>query len=140
MNRFKNFSESGSKTITAAVNVAGRMGHITVGSEHLLMGILASGRSDASELLAEYDINFACVYNVVLNVMGCGQNTKLTEDDFSTNAVQVLKNAYYTASAGGKSAAGVNEILHSIALQMNCMAYQILSTLTKNKADFFQLL
>ena len=58
MNRFKNFSESGSKTITAAVNVAGRMGHITVGSEHLLMGILASGRSDASELLTEYDINF----------------------------------------------------------------------------------
>ena len=138
MNRFKNFSESGSKTITAAVNVAGRMGHITVGSEHLLMGILASGRSDASELLTEYDINFACVYNVVLNVMGCGQNTKLTEDDFSANAVQVLKNAYYTASAGGKSTAGVNEILHSIALQMNCMAYQILSTLTKNKADFFE--
>ncbi|MBQ3009266.1 MAG: ATP-dependent Clp protease ATP-binding subunit, partial [Oscillospiraceae bacterium] len=138
MNRFKNFSESGSKTITAAVNVAGRMGHITVGSEHLLMGILASGRSDAGELLAEYDINFACVYNVVLNVMGCGQNTKLTEDDFSTNAVQVLKNAYNTASAGGKNAAGVNEILCSIVSQTNCMAYQILSTLTKNSTEFLE--
>ena len=137
MNRFKNFSESGSKTITAAVNIAGRMGHITVGSEHLLMGILASGRSDAGELLALYDMNFACIYNVVLNVMGCGQLTKLTEDDFSTNAVQVLKNAYNTAVAGGKSAAGVNEILCSIAANTNCMAYQILSTLTKGDSEFF---
>ncbi|MBR4035133.1 MAG: ATP-dependent Clp protease ATP-binding subunit [Oscillospiraceae bacterium] len=137
MNRFKNFSESGSKAITAAVNIAGKMGHITVGTEHLLMGILTSGKSDAADLLAEYDINFACVYNVALNVLGCGQITKLTEDDFSTNAVAALKNAWNTAIAGGKTSAGINEILCSIVTMSNCMAYQIISTLTKNNPDFY---
>lgn len=138
MNRFRNFSESGSKAITAAVNIAGRMGHITVGSEHLLMGILSGGKSDASDLLAEYDINFACVYNVAINVLGCGQQTKLTEDDFSANAVQVLKNAWYTATGGGKLSAGVNEILYSIICHTQCMARQILQTLTKGKPQFVQ--
>lgn len=137
MNRFKNFSESGSKTITAAVNIAGKMGHITVGTEHLLMGILSGGKSDATDLLAEYDINFACVYNVALNVLGCGQPTKLTDDDFSANAITVLRNAWNTALTGGKVSAGVNEILCSIISQSNCMAYQIVSTLTKANPDFY---
>ena len=73
MNRFKNFSESGSKVITAALNIAGKMGHITVGTEHLLMGILTSGKTDSADLLCQWDINFACVYNVVLNILGAGQ-------------------------------------------------------------------
>ena len=70
------------------------MGHITVGTEHLLMGILSCGKSDAADLLARYDVNFICVYNVALNVLGCGQPTKLGEEDFSTNAIDVLKDAY----------------------------------------------
>ena len=93
MNKFRNFSESGGKAITAALNIAGKMGHITVGTEHILLGILSCGKSDARDLLGRYDIDFACVYNVVLNVLGCGQPTKLGEDDFSTNALIVLKDS-----------------------------------------------
>lgn len=138
MQKFRNFSESGSRAITAAINIAGKMGHITVGTEHMLMGILSCGKSDAADLLAEYDINFACVYNVALNVLGCGQPTRLTEEDFSTNAVLVLKNAYNKATVNGKTFAGVNEILCSISSSDSCMAYQIISTLTKNSPDFYK--
>ena len=112
MNKFKNFSESGSKTIAAAINIAGKMGHITVGTEHLLMGILSCGKSDAADLLAEYEINFSCVYNVTFNILGSGQQTKLGEDDFSSNAVRVLKNACLKATQNGKASAGINEIFY----------------------------
>ena len=137
MNRFKNFSESGSKVITAALNIAGKMGHITVGTEHLLMGILTSGKTDSADLLCQWDINFACVYNVVLNILGAGQQAKLTEDDFGTNAVLVLKTACRISAQNGKLNAGANEILSAICYTQNCLAYHILTTLTKEDATFF---
>ncbi|MBP0980157.1 MAG: ATP-dependent Clp protease ATP-binding subunit [Oscillospiraceae bacterium] len=136
MNIFKNFSESGSRAIAAAINIAGKMGHITVGTEHLLMGILSCGKSDATDLLAEYEIDFSCVYNVTFNILGSGQQTKLGEDDFSSNAVQVLKNACLKAAQNGKISAGINEIFYSIATSPKCMAYQIIATLTQNSSDF----
>ena len=136
MNRFRNFSESGGKAISSALNIAGKMGHITVGTEHLLLGILSCGKSDARDLLGQYDISFDCVYNVVLNVLGCGQSTKLGEDDFSTNGLAVLKDAYSKAVQNGKSYAGVNEILYSIVTNNRCMAYQIFLTLIKDYDNF----
>ena len=137
MNKFRNFSESGGKAITAALNIAGKMGHITVGTEHILLGILSCGKSDARDLLGRYDIDFACVYNVVLNVLGCGQPTKLGEDDFSTNALMVLKDACTKALQNTKNYAGVNEMLYAMVLNHRCMAHQIFVTLLKNYDEFF---
>ncbi len=138
MHKFRNFSESGSKAITAAASIAGKMGHITVGTEHMLMGLLSCGKSDAADLLAEYDINFACVYNVAVSLLGCGQLTRLTDDDFSSNAVLVLKTAYNKAIVNGKSVAGVNEILRGITSVPGCMACQIIATLIQNPSDFYK--
>ncbi len=138
MNNFKNFSESGSKTIKAALNIAGKMGHITVGTEHLLMGVLSCGKTDAVDLLGRYDISFVCVYNVVLNVLGCGQMTKLGEDDFSTNALDVLKDAYAKSVQNGKGYAGINEILYALVSNSRCMAHQIIMTLVSSHQSFLQ--
>ena len=137
MNKFKNFSESGSKVVTAALNIAGKMGHITVGTEHLLMGILTSGKTDGADLLVQWDINFACVYNVVLNLLGAGQQSKLTEDDLGANALNVLKHACRISADNGKALAGANEILCAICATPSCMAYHILATLTRENTDFF---
>ena len=136
MYRYKNFSESGNKAITAAISIAGKMGHITVGSEHLLMGILSCGKSDAADLLSASNINFTCVYNVVVNVMGIGQTTMVSADDISTNAVDVLKKACEISVHSGRSAAGVEEILYSMMCSERCMAYQILKTLTAGYPGF----
>ncbi|MBQ8603606.1 MAG: ATP-dependent Clp protease ATP-binding subunit [Oscillospiraceae bacterium] len=136
MYKYKNFSESGNKAITAAVSIAGKMGHITVGSEHLLMGILSCGKSDAADLLAEYGINFACVYNVVVNVLGTGKNTMVTTDDISINGVDVLKQACNVSAENGRAIAGVEEILYSMIFCNKCMAYQILKNLTADRPDF----
>lgn len=136
MYKYKNFSESGNKAITAAVSIAGKMGHITVGSEHLLMGILSCGKSDASDLLSEYGINFACVYNVVLNVLGSGKTTLVTTDDISVNGLDVLKQACEIAAHSDRGSAGVEEILFSMMCCEKCMAYQILKNLTESRPGF----
>ncbi len=140
MYKFKNFSESGNKAITAAIDIAGKLGHITVGSEHLLLGILSCGKSDAADFLSEYSISFACVYNIVANVLGSGKETFLTEEDLSANALLVLQSAYTHRCGFGKSRAGTSEILLGIGRIKTCMAYQIMTTLVKEDPTFGQRL
>ena len=136
MYKFKNFSESGNKCISSSISIAGKMGHITVGTEHLLLGIISCGKSDATDLLSEYDINFSCVYNIVANLIGTGKNTFLSEEDLSANAILVLKTAYSKAIRNNKESAGVNEILYAMLSVKSCMAYQIITTLVKDTDVF----
>ena len=136
MYRFKNFSESGNKAITAAISIAGKMGHITVGTEHILMGILSCGKSDASDLLGENSVSFACVYNVAVNVLGTGSPTAVTGDDMSRNALSVLKHSYSTALKNGRTQAGTSEILYGIVENHTCMANHMLMTLVERYEDF----
>ena len=140
MYKFKNFSESGNKSITAAIAIAGKLGHITVGTEHLLLGILSSGKSDAADFLSEYGVSFACVYNIVANVLGSGKETFLSEEDLSANALLVLQSAYTHRCSFGKSRAGTSEILLGMGRIKTCMAYQILTTLVKEDPSFGQRL
>ncbi len=128
MYKYKNFNESGNKTITAAINIAGKLGHITVGTEHLLLGLLSRGKSDGADLLAGDGVNFACVYNRVSDLLGKGKPTRLTGDDFSANALQVLKNSCLLAARNGRALGGINEILRCILSQPECMAAKIMET------------
>lgn len=138
MYRFKNFSESGNKCISSSISIAGKMGHITVGTEHLLLGIMSCGKSDATDLLSEYDVSFSSVYNIVANLIGTGKNTFLSEEDLSANAILVLKAAYSIAIRNSKESAGVNEILYAIFSVKSCMAYQIMSTIVKDTDAFYK--
>ncbi len=128
MYKYKNFNESGNKTISAAINIAGKLGHITVGTEHLLLGLLSRGKSDGADLLAGDGVNFACVYNRVANLLGKGKPTRLTGDDFSANALQVLKKSCMLAARNGRALGGINEILRCMLSQPGCMAVKIMET------------
>ncbi len=132
MYRFKNFSESGNKCIDSSISIACKIGNITVGTEHLLLGIISCGKSDASALLSEYEITFSCVYNIINNIIGTGKNTFLSEEDLSANAILVLKTAYSKAIRNNKVSAGVNEILYGILSVKSCMAYKIIANLVED--------
>ena len=45
MYRFKNFQESANRSVSAGIDIAEKMGHITVGTEHILMGILSQEKN-----------------------------------------------------------------------------------------------
>ncbi len=130
MYKYKNFNESGNYVITAAVEIAGKMGHINVGTEHILMGILSGGKSDSADLLVKNGINFACVYNRVINLFGRGKTTLLTGEDLSNNALTALKDAYSHSLKNGRAQAGANEILLMILTNRQCMANRIILAIT----------
>ena len=136
MYRFKNFQESANRSVSAGIDIAEKMGHITVGTEHILLGILSQGKNDANDLLEKEDITFAAVHSAVAAVMGTGPHSSLCHEDLSINAVTVLKNANIIAQTNLKWSVDVNEILLAIIRQPDCMAKQILAMFIKDEKRF----
>ena len=136
MYRFKNFQESANRSVSAGIDIAEKLGHITVGTEHILMGILSQGKNDANDLLEKEGVSFATIHNAVAAVMGTGPHSTLTHEDLSINAVTVLKNANLIAQSNLKWSVDVNEILLAVIQQENCMAKQILSIYIKDEEAF----
>ena len=136
MYRFKNFSESANRSVSAGIDIAEKMGHITVGSEHILMGILSQGKNDVNDLMESEQIDFLTVYNAVTAVMGTGPHSSLTHEDLSINAVTVLKNANVIAQGNSRTTVDVAEIVLAIINSQDCMAKQILDMFIKNKDSF----
>ena len=136
MYRFKNFQESANRSVSAGIDIAEKMGHITVGTEHILLGILSQGKNDANDLLEKEGINFSTIHNAVVAVIGTGPHSTLSHEDLSINAVTVLKNANQIAQINMKWSVDVNEILLAVMKLENCMARQILSVYIKDEAAF----
>ncbi|MBE6887991.1 MAG: ATP-dependent Clp protease ATP-binding subunit [Ruminococcaceae bacterium] len=140
MYRFKNFTESANRSINAGIDIAEKMGHITVGSEHILMGILSQGKNDVNDLMEQENISFSAIYNAVAAVMGTGPHSSLTHEDLSLNAVTVLKNANTIAQGNLKWTVDVAEILLAVMNREKCMAKQILEMFIEDKKLFCEQL
>ncbi len=132
MYKFKNFSQGANKSINSAIEISGKLGHITVGTEHLLLGILAQGKTDISDVLQRYSTDFNKIYSLTSTVLGSGMGGSLTSDDLSSNAVEVLRTSYRIAIRIGKAQAGINELFQAILMQKNCMAYRLLMSVIEN--------
>lgn len=126
MYKFKNFSESANRSVNAGIDIAEKMGHLTVGSEHILLGILSQGKTDASDLLCDNQISFTAIYGAVSTIIGAGNQSSLTHEDLSLNAVTVLQNAHLISQKNLKWSVDVSEILLAILRQDDCMGNQIL--------------
>ena len=136
MYKFKNFSESANRSISSAIDIAEKMGHITVGTEHILLGIMSQGKSDVNDLLEKENINFTSLYNTISAIFGTGPSSTLTHEDLSVNAVTVLKNAGVTAQANLKWTVDTSDILFEILHVEECMAKQILLMYIKDEQAF----
>ncbi|MEG2928476.1 MAG: ATP-dependent Clp protease ATP-binding subunit [Oscillospiraceae bacterium] len=136
MYKFKNFSESANRSVSAGIDIAEKMGHITVGSEHILLGILSQGKTDASDLMCDNGVTFTAIYSAVSGILGTGSPSILTHEDLSLNAVTVLKNAHTVSQKNMKWSVDVSEILLAILGVEGCMANQILKMYAPDMAKF----
>ena len=136
MYKFKNFSENANRSVNAGIDIAEKLGHISVGTEHILMGILSQGKNDVNDLMENMGISFSAIYNAVATVMGMGPHSNLTHEDLSINSVTVLKNANIIAQSNRKLTVDVGEIMLAIMNNENCIAKQLVGMFIKDESKF----
>ncbi len=136
MYKFKNFSENANRSVNAGIDTAEKLGHITVGTEHLLLGILSQGKNDVNDLMESMGVSFQVVYNAVVSVMGTGPHSSLTHEDLSINAVTVLKNANIIAQTNRKMTVDAGEIILAMLGNEKCIAKQLLALFASDFEKF----
>ena len=130
MSGLGNFTPRAQKVMQLAVKEARRFNHPYIGTEHLLLGLIALGEGVAVMVLEELGVSLGDVRIAVERMVGIGGETK-TEGELpmTPRTKKVLQLAYAEARAMHQPLAGTEHILLALIKEGEGVAAQVLSSL-----------
>jgi hypothetical protein len=123
---FRRFTARARATVVHAQAAARRLGHNYIGTEHLLLGILAEPASVAAKALAELGVTAQGVEAAVVEEIGRGHETVTGHIPFTPRAKKVLQLSLREALAMGHNYIGTEHMLLAIEREQDGVAAQIL--------------
>ena len=133
MNRF---TERAQKVILIAQEEAKRLNHDYVGTEHILLGLIALGEGVSAHVLVNLGTDLHRIRNEIEKVVGTGENVMLLgEIPFSPRAKKVLEFAVEEAATMGHYYVGTEHLLLGILREHEGVASRVLENLGINLED-----
>ena len=132
MYKFTGFTESANNALNYAVESAENLGHTYIGSEHVLLGLLADSRSVSATVLNIKKVNLKKAEEQIKATIGMGMPTNLTPDDITPRCRKIIENALVLGKHEPTGEAGTEQLLDSLLKEPNCAACKILSNLGVN--------
>ncbi len=130
MNEFQNFTPRAQRAIRLAYKEADRFNHPYVGTEHLLLGLIALGEGVAVNVLERLGISLEAVRMEVDNAVGQGPETKLAGDvPFTPRSKKVLQLALVEAQGLNHAYVGTEHLLLGLLREGEGVAAQVLRQL-----------
>ncbi|MGI6037376.1 MAG: ATP-dependent Clp protease ATP-binding subunit [Limnochordia bacterium] len=126
---FGRFTERAQKVIVLSQEEARRLGHNVVGTEHLLLGLIAEGEGVAARALQSGGINLDKVRREVERIIGRGDSGGSSQIGFTPRAKRVLELAFEEARQLGHSYIGTEHILLGLIREGEGVAAQVLRNL-----------
>jgi ATP-dependent Clp protease ATP-binding subunit ClpC len=111
---FEKFTEKAIKVVMLSQEEARRLGHNFVGTEQLLLGLLAERESLACDILRQYGVNLRKARSEVERLVGRGAGFVSVEIPFTPRAKRVLEHAIETSRTLGHGYIGTEHILVGI--------------------------
>ena len=116
------------EAVRLAAAAAGRLGHRSIGSEHLLCGLLDEGSCTACAILEDSRITPEQVRAAVAQSSGRGDASR-SGGEFSEEVRRILRNAAVLAGEAGNILVGSEFILAAMLRETGCMAVRVLRSL-----------
>lgn len=126
---FGRFTERAQKVIVLSQEEARRLGHTVVGTEHILLGLIAEGEGVAAKALQTLGISVDRVRTEVENVIGRGEESPAGQIGFTPRAKRVLELAFDEARQLGHTYIGTEHILLGLIREGEGIAAQVLTNL-----------
>ncbi|MFH1619979.1 MAG: ATP-dependent Clp protease ATP-binding subunit [bacterium] len=124
------FTERAQRVILIAQEEAKRLNHDYVGTEHILLGLIALGEGVAAQVLANLGIDLRRVRVEIEKIVGTGDNMMLLgEIPFTPRAKKVLEYAVEEAQHMGHSYIGTEHILLGLIREEEGVAARVLENL-----------
>src|SRR3954471_23665080 len=124
------FTERAQRVILIAQEEAKRLNHDYVGTEHILLGLIALGEGVAAQVLANLGVDLRRVRWEIEKIVGTGDNVMLLgEIPFTPRAKKVLEYAVEEAQHMGHSYVGTEHLLLGLIREEEGVAARVLENL-----------
>ena len=124
------FTERGKKVVQLAHREALRLGHDVIGTEHILLGLLAEGEGVAAQVLGAFGLDLEELRGQIESTVGKGQPRERPVDlPLSPRAKRVLDLSMREARGMGVNYVGTEHILLGLLAEGEGVAAQVLGGL-----------
>jgi len=132
MIEFNDFTEKANKALNSAVKIAQNLGHIYIGSEHILCGLLTEETGVAYLILTKQGVTKDEITRKIEIVVGRGIPTRLGAADFTPRSKRILETALTEARSLRHTFVGTEHILKAIVKDADCYAVLLLKEMGVN--------
>lgn len=128
MNRY---TEKAARALKLAEKAALELSHISVGTEHILLGLIQEGGGVAANVLIENGVTEEKVRNLIDQLISANYSIAMDgKQSYTPMATNILENAYKEAVRFKKPLVGTEHILIAIIKEGNCIAAKLLNTMS----------
>ncbi len=135
MYRFTGFTQKANDALNSAITSAENLGHTYVGSEHILLGLLAESGGMAHTALTARKVTFSEVESIIKSSIGIGSPTVLSPNDFTPRSKNIVDTAILQGRSMGHSYIGTEHLLMGIIREGSGAATEILTRLGVQPQD-----
>jgi prophage maintenance system killer protein len=133
---FLRFTDRARRAVVLAQEKARELGHPYIGTEHLLLGLLAEGEGVAALVLESLGISLEEAQGRVEDIVGQGQGAPPRHLPFTPRAKKVLELSLQEALRLGHNYVGTEHLMLSLLREGEGVAVQVLADLS---ADYAQV-
>ena len=123
------FTQKAQNALSASLTSAKALGHSYVGSEHLLLGLLADTGTTAGKFLLAHGISCDGVTKKLTEAYGKGIPSTVSASDMTPRLKKIIEHAGVSALEQGRATIGTEHLLDAMLDEFDCMAVRLLSTL-----------
>jgi len=123
---FERFTERARRVVVLAQEEARQLNHSYIGTEHLLLGLMRDGGSDAAQALQQLEISQDAVREQVIEIIGRGQRAPSGHIPFTPRAKKVLELSLREALQLNHDYIGTEHILLGLVREGEGVAAQVL--------------
>ncbi|MEX2394867.1 MAG: Clp protease N-terminal domain-containing protein [Actinomycetota bacterium] len=132
---FERFTDRARRSIVLGQEQARLLKHNYIGTEHLLLGLLALGEGIAHEVLERLDVSLAAARDKIVEMIGEGHQAPQGHIPFTPRAKKVLQLSMREALALQHNYIGTEHVLLGLIREKSGVAWQALEALgLKSKA------
>jgi ATP-dependent Clp protease ATP-binding subunit ClpA len=141
---FERFTDRARKVVVLAQEEARMLNHKTIGTEHILLGLIHEGEGVAAKALESLGISLEAVRQQVEEIIGLGQEAQSGHIPFTPRAKKVLEFTLQEALQLGHNYIGTEHILLGLIREGEGVAAQVLvklgADLSRVRQQVIQLL
>lgn len=120
MAMFDRFNQSAINIIEEAKNISKEMNHSYIGTEHLILAILKSKDTVASEILNKHGVKYENMEKIVSEIVIIDEGDQFA--GFTPRVKRIFENSIQASRNLGNTYVGAEHILLSILLEEDCIA------------------